>query len=200
MGIEHLTQTIIEYRYWVLIPLSFVEGPLIAFVGGTLAFLGYLNPFVAFAIFFLRDVILDGFFYFLGRFGGRTALAKRILKKIGVNEGHLDDVRRLWHHHGFRTMFFSKLSYGLSAAFLLVAGIIDFDYKKFFWYAALVALAQYGVLFILGYFFGNTLGATANILDILQYVIAGGVIAATAYYIFSRWMRGRLIEQEKHPD
>lgn len=200
MSMESLTPLIIEYRYWLLIPLSFIEGPIIAFVTGTLSRLGYFNAYLAFAIFFFRDVILDSFFYFLGKYGGKTALAQKLLAKIGVNDAHLEDVRGLWEKHGFRTMFFSKLSYGLSATFLLVAGIVDMNLGKFMRYAALVALAQYGVLFVLGYFFGNSFGSVANVLNNLQYIIAVVLLVATGYYIFTHFMRTKLIEQEKQAE
>lgn len=196
MSPDTITHLIIEYRYWILVPLSFIEGPIVAFAAGTLAFLGYFNPYIAFTVFFVRDVVLDGFFYFLGKWGGKTNLAQRIMKKVGVTGEHLEDVHRLWKEHGFRTMFFSKLSYGLSAAFLLVAGIVEMDYRKFFRYAALVALAQYGVLFVLGYYFGNAFGTVSRILDNLQYLVGGIVLVASGYYVFTRYMRGKLIEQE----
>jgi len=197
MSFENLIPLIIEYRYWILIPLSILEGPMIAFAVGTLAWLGYFNPYLAFGILFVRDVIMDALFYFLGRFGGNTKIAKRMLHKIRVTDKHLDSVRLLWEKHAFRTMFFSKLSYGISAAFLLVAGIVRMRLSAFLWFASIVALLQYGILFALGYFFGNTFGSISNILEILHYVIGGIVLATIAYYIFTHFMRKKLLEQEK---
>lgn len=81
MDAAAITHLILEYRYWIIIPLSFIEGPIVAFVVGTLSFLGYFNPFFAFSIFFLRDVLLDGFFYALGKWGGKTRVAQNLLKK-----------------------------------------------------------------------------------------------------------------------
>ena len=198
MSADTITHLIIEYRYWILVPLAFVEGPIVAFVAGTLAFLGYFNPYIAFAIFFIRDMLLDGFFYYLGKWGGKTKLAERIMKKIGVTGEHLDDVHALWKEHGFRTMFFTKLSYGISAAFILVAGIVEMDYTAFFRYAALVAIIQYGTLFMLGYYFGNAFGTVSSVLNNMQYVLGGIVLIATAYFIFTKFMRKKLIEQETH--
>lgn len=199
MTVAELTPLVLHYRYWIIIPISFIEGPIIAFVTGTLAKLGYFNPYIAFLIFFFRDVVLDSSFYFLGKYGGRTALAQKLLTKLGVGEQHLADVRVLWDEHGFRTMFFSKLSYGLSATFLVVAGMVDMAWSRFLYYAALVALAQYGILFVLGYYFANMLGTVSNALDMIQYVVGGGLLAATIYYIFSKYMAKKLVAQE-HTD
>lgn len=195
-----MMQLILVYRYWIIIPLSFIEGPIVAFVVGTLSFLGYFNPLLALIIFLVRDVLLDGIMYYLGAWGGKTKFALRMLKKIGVHEDHLEDVRRMWETHGFRTMFFSKLSYGVSAAFLIVAGMVEMPYMKFFRYAALVAIAQYGVLFVLGYFFGGAFGTVSRLLNNLQYVFAGVVLIATGYYVFTHFMRRRLLDEKKRPE
>jgi hypothetical protein len=60
MSVEHLTQLILEYRYFLLIPLTFIEGPMVGFITGALSKLGYFDPFVAFWIFIIRDVLVMG--------------------------------------------------------------------------------------------------------------------------------------------
>ena len=197
MSLDSITTLIIEYRYWILIPLSFIEGPIVAFITGTLAWLGYFNPYIAFAIFIVRDIVVDAFLYFLGRFGEGTRLARRLQRKLGVTNEHFDDVRTMWERHGFKTMFFSKLSYGVSAALLRAAGMVKMNYYTYFRYAILVALAQYGVLFLLGYYFGNTLGTVSDILHALQYIVAAIFIVAIGYYILTRYMRKKLLEEEE---
>ena len=79
-------ELLIHYRYWLLIPLSLIEGPVMVFVAGALSSLGYFNPYLAFVIFFLRDVILDSIFYVIGHSGGQTSFIKKLLVKMGVKE------------------------------------------------------------------------------------------------------------------
>lgn len=195
MGPEHLTQLILDYRYWILIPLSIVEGPVVAFVAGTLASLGYFNIFVLVLFFFARDMIMDAFYYALGYYGGKTAIAQKMLRKIGVEESHLEDIRKLWEKHAGKTMFLGKLSYGIASSFIAFAGTVHMPLKKFFGWGAVVALVQFGTLLFLGYFFGEALGETENIIDIIHYVIGGITIAGIAYYIFSRYMRKELVRE-----
>ncbi|MDP2665084.1 MAG: hypothetical protein Q8P23_00320, partial [bacterium] len=73
MSVDFITELILQYRYWILIPLSLIEGPVVAFVAGTLASLGYFNMSFLAVLFFVRDVGLDGVYYAIGHFGGRTA-------------------------------------------------------------------------------------------------------------------------------
>ena len=88
-------ELLINYRYWLLVPLSFIEGPVVSFIAGALSRLGYFNPYLAFVIFFLKDIIVDGVFYVVGRFGEKASLVRRLLAKIGIKEGHIDEVRIL---------------------------------------------------------------------------------------------------------
>lgn len=185
---------ILEYRYWILIPLSIAEGPLVAFVAGTLASAGYFNIYVLGIFFFVRDMIMDGLYYALGHYGGRTAIVKKILHKIGVREDHLEEVRALWEKHPGKTMFLGKLSYGIASSFIVLAGMLRMPLSRFFGWGAVVAVTQYGILLLLGYFFGNTLGGEiAVFLARAQYVLAIFALVATIYYIGSRYARNRLI-------
>lgn len=193
-GVVHLIEA---YSYWILIPLSFIEGPIVAFVAGTLASLGYLNIYVLVVFFLARDLGVDFLCYYIGYFGGRQPWAKRLLGKIGVGEEDLDSVRHLWQRHPAKTMFFSKLSYGLSAGFIVVAGMVDMPIVRFFQYGLLVTVLQYGVLLFLGYFFGNSFGTISVVLENLQYVIGGLAVLFIVYYFFKRYISRRLKEQEK---
>jgi membrane protein DedA with SNARE-associated domain len=189
---------IIEYRYWILIPLSFAEGPIVAFVAGTLASLGYFNPFVLAVFFFVRDVTVDSCCYFLGYFGVQTRLAKRVLHKFGVTDDHLEEVRALWNKNPGKTMFFSKLSYGVAAGFIVVAGMVEMPFQTFLFYGAMIAVAQYCTLLFVGYFFGVTFGGTiGGIIEKAPYVLALAGVLALAYYFFKRYMTGRLEKMER---
>ncbi len=198
MNPEHLSELIIAYRYWILIPLSFIEGPVVAFVAGALASLHYFNIAVLAAIFFIRDIGLDVAYYALGYFCHRAGFVQRILKKLRITEGHLDGIRRLWNRHPLRTMFIGKLSYGIAMAFIVVAGMIKMPFGRFLKYGSVVAVAQYGTLLLLGYFLGSAFSGTVlRIIQSLEYVLLGGAILTIGYYIFSLRIRREFLKEEK---
>lgn len=198
MSTDFITELILQYRYWILIPLSFIEGPVIAFAAGTLASAGIFNIYILAVLFFVRDVALDIAYYAIGHFGGRTAFAKRMLMKIGVTEDHMEQVRVLWERRPGWTMFIGKLSYGIASAFIVVAGIVKMPFRLFLKYGILVAILQYGVLLFAGYFLGQILGGSiTHILSNVQYTIAAIALAISAYYIFSWNMRQKFLKSEK---
>lgn len=94
-------------------------------------------------------------------------------------------------------MFFSKLSYGVAAAFIVVAGIVEVPLQTFFGWAALVAILHYGTMLFLGYFFGSYLGDTfVTILEHVPYVITGLCVFFIAYYYLKKYISKRLREAE----
>lgn len=198
MSVDSLTHLILQYRYWILVPLSLIEGPVVAFIAGTLASLGYFNLYLLSALFFVRDVGLDGVYYAIGYFGGHTAFAERMLKKIGITGDHLENVRGLWERRPGWTMFIGKLSYGIASAFIVVAGVVRMPLSIFFTYGSIVAVLQYGTLLFLGYFLGASLGGNiAHIISNVQYVIAFAAIAISAYYLLSWRMRAKFLKKDE---
>lgn len=196
MSLENLTHLILVYRYWIIIPLSFAEGPIVAFVAGTLASLGYFNVYALGIFFFMKDMIVDTLYYILGHFGGSTAFAQRMLKRIGVEQSHLDKVRTLWDKHAARTMIIGKLSYGISASFIVVAGMVRMPLLKFYGWGAVAAILQYVVLLVLGYFFGLSIGnSVEKILNSTEYILLGASVIIIAYYLFT-WLVARRAKEE----
>jgi membrane protein DedA with SNARE-associated domain len=197
MATTHLTQLLIEYRYWILVPLSFFESAIVAFVAGTLASLGYFNLYVLAAFFFVRDIVLDLGYYALGHYGSKTRLAQKMLKKLHITEDHFESVRQLWEAHPARTMFIGKLSYGIASTFIVVAGTVRMSLRKFVLYGALVAVVQYGVLLALGYFFGAAFGGSiTTIIQNIQYVLAGASLLLIGYFFFALRMRKRMLKDD----
>lgn len=198
MSPDFITELILQYRYWILIPLTFIEGPVVAFVAGTLASVGLFNMYFLAALFFVRDVGLDGVYYAIGHFGARTSFVQRMLKKVGITPDHLEQVRVIWEKRPFVTMFIGKLSYGIASAFIVVAGTVRMPLSAFFKYGSIVAVLQYGTLLFAGYYLGASLGGSiTQIINNVQYVVAFVAIAISLYYIFSWYMRKKFFEEEK---
>lgn len=197
MSPDHIQALILDYRYWILIPLTIIEGPIIGFITGALSKLGYFNPYVAFSIFIFRDIIMDALYYFLGRKFEGTRFSAKMLGLLKVTPDHLSAVRKLWDTKGLRTMFIGKLSYGVAHAFLFVAGMVKMPFPKFFRLALIVALVNYGGLFLLGYYFGGAFNKASDLVSNILLIIGILTLVISGYYIFTFYMRRKLTEAEK---
>jgi membrane protein DedA with SNARE-associated domain len=186
MQLAAIAPILLRYRYWIIIPLSMLEGPMVAVATGALSSRGYFNPYLACWLFVAKDVVVDGAYYCLGRVASDHPLCARLLARMRVTAGEIERVRGLWKAHGWRTMFVGKLAWGLSPIFLAVAGIVAVPAGRFFRYAASVALLQYVVLFQVGYYFGAATDTVSTALRIVQYGLAVLVLGVLVY------LRGRL--------
>ncbi|MBU6214953.1 hypothetical protein KGM48_03925 [Patescibacteria group bacterium] len=198
MSADFITSLILQYKYWILIPLSLIEGPIVAFVAGTLAAVGFFNIYALAVLFFVRDMGLDAVYYAIGYFGGRTPFAERMLARIGITDDHLDDVRTIWDRRPWITMFIGKLSYGIATAFIVVAGMIGMPLRLFFGYGFIVAILQYGTLLFAGYFLGASFGGQAGlIVRNVGYVAGAMALLITVYYIAVWRIRAKLLSRDK---
>ncbi|MDE2489707.1 MAG: hypothetical protein KGM24_02590 [Elusimicrobia bacterium] len=189
-----LLRTLVEYRWWVLVPLSLWESTVVAFAAGMLASVGCFNIVVLGAFFLARDIVLDLAYYALGRYGGDTALARRLLAALKIGEADVEAIRRRWDARPARTMLVGKLSYGIAMSFIVAAGLVRMSLRKFVAYGALAAVVQYGTLLALGYYSGAASGGSIpDIVVHVQYVLAAGALALVAFYAFSFYARGRLL-------
>jgi membrane protein DedA with SNARE-associated domain len=188
-----LVRQLIEYRWWILIPLSLFESTFIAFVAGLLAAAGYFTVYVLWLYFFARDIIVDLGLYGLGRWVGHTNWTRSMLVRLHITPEQLDSVRAQWNEHPARTMFIGKFSYGVAWTFIIVAGMVRMSLRKFLGYGALAAVAGYSLYLGFGYFFGTSFGGNiVTIIDNVQYVVLCGAVLLIAYYWFARHIRSRM--------
>lgn len=156
MLLPSLTQIIpilLRYKYWIIFPISVVEGPIISILSGFLVAGGILNPVGIFLILVLGDVMGDGLYYAIGRWGGR-----RFIHRWGhlfrLNEDSLLYVEKHFQNHPVKTLLFGKAQ-ALGSVILAVAGIAKMPFLKFLWLNFLGTCIKTAMLLCIGYYFGQ---------------------------------------------
>jgi len=198
MDAQSISHLLLEYRYLVLIPLATIEGPIVAFVAGTLASLRYFNIYALAAVFFIRDVGLDAIYYYVGYVGGNTSFVQRAFARLGINQADKGSIKARWEKKPGITMLIGKLSYGIAQFFIMAAGTVRMRFGIFFKYGALVAVLQYWTLLALGYFFGQAFGGSLpTILDHLQLILGVVGLVIASYYLFTWRMRKRFLSSSR---
>lgn len=196
MTLGALVPLIIHYRYWILFPLACFEGPLVSIIIGFLTAAGYFNPLLAYVILVLGDVVPDAGYYFVGRWGHKASFVAKYASKVGITEARFAVIERLWERHPGKTMWTSKLAYGLSTPFLISAGLTGMPVSRFVLYALPITLSQYAILMAIGYFFGNSYELISSAFSGAELIIAALVIGGGLYFMLTRYMRSRLLEEE----
>jgi membrane protein DedA with SNARE-associated domain len=180
---------LLTYRYLALLPLAFLEGPILAVAVGFLIFQGHLALLPSFGILMFADVARDVLSYVVGNLGNDRIARSRFGNRLGA-------IHRLWHEHTVKAVILSKWAYGLNFPLLVSAGIARVSFMKFFSIAMVVTGLQYSALITLGYFFGQSheligeyLFASQIFVAILVVLLLGGM------YIISRKARDVVVSE-----
>lgn len=176
---DHLIFLLETYKYWILLPLAIIEGPLLAIIVGFLITLSIFNPLIAFFILVLGDVIGDMLMYLLGRWGGKPILSK-FGRFLGVTEQKLNDARVFFSDRHTKAVVLSKLIHGVGFVGLITAGILRVSYRKFALTCLSLSIAQVTLMLILGVLFGHAYTLLGNYLG---YYATGVSIAAVLIVI-----------------
>ncbi len=194
---EIMLALLIKYRYAALFPLAALEGPVVSLIAGFLVHLGYIAFIPAYAILILGDVIPDSVYFYIGRLGDHKKIAEKYGPKLKGIAASFEVVEKLWRDHPRKTMFFSKLAYGLSIPFLLSAGLVKMSFGKFMEYTMPATLFQYGFLMLVGYYLGKSFELA------VKYVKYGGILIAAVlavfvivYIVMLRYARKKIIDME----
>ncbi len=198
MQMNSLILIIIKYKYAVLFPFAAFEGPVLAVVIGVLIHEGYLLFLPSYLILILGDVIPDTIYYYLGRLGKHKKLIERYGSKLKVISGNFHLVEKLWKDHPRKTMFLSKLAYGLSTPFLISAGLVKMPFRKFISLTIPITLIQYAFFLTLGYYLGQSYTVAEKYIKYGGLLIALALVLFIAGYIYlSKYARNQLKELDE---
>lgn len=147
---ENLVLLLTNYGYFILFPISVIEGPIVTIIAGFLSSLGIMNIFIAYAVVMAGDVVGDSGIYWIGRFG--NAFFSRYFKK---QHEKIERVKEYFKAHERKAIALSKLFHGIGITGLLAAGSLKVPYKRYIMICFLTTAAQSVVLITIGALFGH---------------------------------------------
>ncbi|PIR43521.1 hypothetical protein COV24_02310 [candidate division WWE3 bacterium CG10_big_fil_rev_8_21_14_0_10_32_10] len=150
-----LMHWLLIYKYWILLPLVIIEGPISSIIGGFLSSTGFMSLFIVYPISIAGDIMGDSFYYVFGYFG-REKFIKRFGKYIGIKQDLINKLDTHFDKYPGRSIFIGKISYGLSIPILFAAGFTKVSYTKYLKYSLYATMPKCLVLVLVGYYFGHT--------------------------------------------
>ena len=199
-----LVNLLYQHRYIFAFLGAFFEGTFIMLLAGVLYKFGYFNFWGLFAV-LLAGYFLNGVgWYLLGRFGGNTIMEKWV-KRFRLGRKIADKLEDYFKEHSIKTIFITRVTYGLSMYTLIIAGTLKMAWKKFFSVNLAASLGWVIVMVGLGYGFG----ASYRALSIITKSIALGVavvmlvaiilISVSFIYMLRFFARQKFVQDlEKH--
>ena len=171
-----------RYKYFILFPLSIVEGPIIAVIAGLLCSKGIMNLLYIYPVIVFGDIIGDFIVYTLGRCGkSKSGLLQKIKGWIGLTEVKIERARIFFEAYPRKTISLSKVILGVGVAGIFMAGNARVPYGKFIMICLATSALQYIVYISIGFLFGQ---AYMQINRYLNFFASFSIVLAIALILF----------------
>ncbi len=170
--------TLVEYKYLLLFLGSVFEGLNSMVLGGFLVSTGTIKLLPIFIIFTIGYIINGYLWYTVGYFAGAKPIDKWVRKdKKGIKI--IEKVEEYFHKYSGRAIIFTKFTFSLTVATLIMAGSLKYDFKKFSLYNFIGSIGWVLVTLFIGYFFGQSYKFFVDSLRSFSYLIVflGGAVA-----------------------
>jgi len=150
-SLQDIINWLVIYRYWVIFPITIVEGPAISVLAGFLVAHGVFNLYLTYLILVAGNLTGDVLYYLLGRWSRMSFLLKWG-KYVGFTKDRLGRIEKNYEQHSGKTLIIGKISHTIGAVFLISAGVARMPIRDFcgliFSYAAkIVNLSPNWILF-----------------------------------------------------
>ncbi|MBU0999163.1 DedA family protein [Patescibacteria group bacterium] len=173
-----IVQLLLTYKYFILIPLAIIEGPIVSVIAGFLVTLGIFNLFLVYIVMVLGDIIGDGIFYYIGYKG------KNLFRYFKINEEKVEKAKLYFEKNHNKAIAGSKILWGIGTAGLIAAGALHISYKKYFKTCALYSLGQSFIMMLLGIFFGQAYEIIGKYFDYYVAIVSILVLVILIFFLF----------------
>jgi membrane-associated protein len=182
---QFLFQLFLRYKYWLLFPITALEGPLITMAAGFLVSTHQINPWIALPIIIAGDTTGDVLYYGIGWFGERTRFSRWVIKKFNF-ERHKERVKAEFEKRGGKLLLFGKFTHAFGAVFLIGAGYAQMDLLSFVWYSFIGTAIKSSILMYVGYLAGSAYATYASKFESGSVWVAGITIAVIILGLFAQ--------------
>lgn len=176
--IENNFPLLFEYKYLFIFIGAAVEGMNTTILAGFLASVASIALWPAFFICLVGEIINGFAWYTVGYYAGSKPIDKWG-RKDKKSRKIIEKVEEYFHRYSGRAILFAKITWSLTIATMITAGSLKYDLKKFAVYNFLGSAMWIGMVFFVGFFFGESYKYLFDYLKnfVLVLVFLGGAIA-----------------------
>jgi len=187
LTLAKITALLISNGYFILLPFSIVEGPIVAVIVGFLVSIKIFNFYISFTILLLGDVIGDIIFYYLGM-AGRHSFINKWGKYVGISEEKIKKITPHFHNNTWKILLFSK-THPLGSAVLFTAGVVKMPFKKYIFINTLASSVKVIIFIYVGIYLGEAYASSQkylNYVGIISTIFA--ILLVIAYFVMKRYI------------
>ncbi|MFH1129115.1 MAG: DedA family protein [Patescibacteria group bacterium] len=179
-----------EHRYIFAFLGALFEGTFIMILSGVLLRFGYFNFFDLIVV-LIVGYFLNGLLWFvLGRIAGHTIVDKWI-KHFKTGKRFADKIEGYFKEHSYRTIFLTRITYGISMFSFMIAGSLKMNWKKFITISLLATVGWVLLVGGIGYGFGASIQSLSSVTKGVTIGISLTIIAVMILFALSivYWLR-----------
>lgn len=188
--IAKVTELFLTYKYFLILPLSIIEGPIISIIGGSFVHMGYLDFTYLYLTVVLGDLIGDIIYYCIGRFGGLYFI-KKWNNLFGVDTKKLVSLESTFKRHGPKILFAGKTQ-SLGVVILMAAGLAKYSFLRYMLYNTLATLIKSFILIYLGYVFGKQYSVAGDIVFKVGVVLSFAFVVLIYLYFRKQFSKNKI--------
>ncbi|KKS12793.1 MAG: DedA [Candidatus Yanofskybacteria bacterium GW2011_GWA1_41_6] len=170
--------TLIHYKYLFIFLGATIEGMNTTILAGFLASVASISLWPAFFTCLIGEVINGFAWYTVGYYAGAKPIDKWG-RKDAKSRKIIEKVEEYFKRYSGRAILFAKVTWSLTIATMITAGSFRYNLKRFAWYNFLGSVIWIGMVFFVGYFFGESYKYLFDYLKniVFVFVFLGGAIA-----------------------
>lgn len=178
--------------YVLMIPLSMIEGPIVALGAGAGWAAGKINPVVAGVILAFGAAFQDTLYYWLGRWAVASPRIRAFTVRFRLLRDTLQPLEAAWREALLPTLIGSKFAYGLYAPMLVTAGMAKAPFGRFLFLSLALSAGLLGAWFAAGYGLARAYGALAEARYATFLLRGAGVAGVVVAVLVARYVSRRL--------
>ncbi len=183
-SIEFNYPVLAHYKYLFLFIATLIEGFNSIILAGFLVSIGTVMLLPALLICLVGDFFNGWAWYAVGYFGGAKPIDKWG-RKDPKSRKIIETVERYFHRYSGRAVIFTKLTWSLTIATMIMAGSFKYNFRKFSLYNFIGGCGWVGITFTIGYLFGKGYKAV-NLVNNIGYIalfLAGAIVVVYAFKV-----------------
>ena len=194
MDIEVINNSVLrllyEHRYIFALLGAILEGNFIMILSGVLFRLGFFD-FWALAAVLIGGYFLNGIgWYLIGRIGGNV-IVEKFMKRRKFGSKVIDKLELYFQKHSTKTIFLTRITYGISMFTFMIAGSLKMNLKKFLSASFIATIVWVLIMVSLGYGFGVGLQSLSRVTTGITFglIVVIIILIILVSFSFIAWMR-----------
>lgn len=156
MPVGIIANLLLQYKYFIMVPLVLFMQPAVGISGGILSRLGLMDPLAVYLTVCLTALAGDVGWYWIGYHYGQRFVG-RFGRFVGITSEHVRVAQKIFHQNIAKILIISKVTngFGLAIVTLFTAGMSRVPFGRYMLFNVIGEVIWSGMIVGIGYYLGD---------------------------------------------